>query len=187
MASTSELKERNRKKLDEFRRAREKELPEGWKRVESRSRPGTYVYENIYTDERQAWLPTEPAVNVGMIFACVPSNGYGTGLVRIRFSLLSRSPPSHPLPSDAAAFDKGLEDAAAKADAASGKGLSEDAKERNRRALAARKAKSQGFLPEGWRRVSRDRGKRDPPPGKKWPMAGETNRRMNVCCTLCAL
>lgn len=167
MASTSELKERNRKKLDEFRRAREKELPEGWKRVESRSRPGTYVYENIYTEERQAWLPTEPAVNVGMMmFACVPSSDDGTAVCP---NLVPPFEPEltspHPLPfypSDAAAFDKGLEDAAAKADAASGKGLSEDAKERNRRALAARKAKSQGFLPEGWRRVSRVKQKRPP-------------------------
>ena len=164
MASTSELKGRNRKKLDEFRRAREKELPEGWKRVESRSRPGTYVYENIYTEERQAWLPTEPAVNVGRMSACVPSNCAGTGsflsvIVRTWVSLLSRSP--HPFLTDVAAFDKGLEAAAAKADAASSKGLSEDAKERNRRALAARKAKSQGFLPEGWRRVrqAKERGR----------------------------
>jgi hypothetical protein len=32
--------------------------------------------------------------------------------------------------------------------------LSADAKERNRLALAARKAKKDGFLPDGWRRVS---------------------------------
>merc|ERR1719183_3278916 len=37
-------------------------LPEGWKRVESRSRPGEFVYENIHTEERQAWFPTEAAV-----------------------------------------------------------------------------------------------------------------------------
>lgn len=36
-------------------------LPEGWRRVESRSRPGEYVYENIHTEERQAWFPTEAA------------------------------------------------------------------------------------------------------------------------------
>merc|ERR1719183_1775449 len=39
-------------------------LPEGWKRVESRSRPGEFVYENIHTEERQAWFPTEAAVEV---------------------------------------------------------------------------------------------------------------------------
>lgn len=36
-------------------------LPEGWRRVESNSRPGEYVYENVNTEERQAWFPTEPA------------------------------------------------------------------------------------------------------------------------------
>ncbi len=57
---------------------------------------------------------------------------------------------------DVAAYDKSLEQAAAKAEEATKKGasgLSDEAKERNRRALAARKAKNQGFLPEGWRRV----------------------------------
>lgn len=38
-----------------------KPLPEGWKRVESRSRPGEFVYENQYTEERQAWFPDGPA------------------------------------------------------------------------------------------------------------------------------
>lgn len=38
-----------------------KKLPAGWKRVESRSRPGEFVYENTYTDERQAWFPDGPA------------------------------------------------------------------------------------------------------------------------------
>eukprot|EP00045_Choanoeca_perplexa_P000694 m.15512 g.15512 ORF g.15512 m.15512 type:complete len:218 (+) comp10476_c0_seq1:61-714(+) len=36
-------------------------LPEGWRRVESRSRPGEFVYENEHTEERQAWFPTEAA------------------------------------------------------------------------------------------------------------------------------
>lgn len=39
----------------------QKKLPEGWKRVESRSRPGEFVYENTYTEERQAWFPDAPA------------------------------------------------------------------------------------------------------------------------------
>jgi len=39
-----------------------KALPEGWIRVESRSRPGEFVYENVNTEERQAWFPTETAV-----------------------------------------------------------------------------------------------------------------------------
>lgn len=38
-----------------------KKLPEGWRRVESRSRPGEFVYENIHTEERQAWFPEAPA------------------------------------------------------------------------------------------------------------------------------
>jgi len=37
-------------------------LPDGWRRCESRSRPGEFVYENIHTEERQAWFPTEAAV-----------------------------------------------------------------------------------------------------------------------------
>ena len=41
-----------------------KALPAGWIRVESRSRPGEFVYENINTEERQAWFPTEAAVEV---------------------------------------------------------------------------------------------------------------------------
>ena len=42
------------------------ELPEGWKRTESRSRPGTMVYENTITGERQAWFPDAPAVDPNM-------------------------------------------------------------------------------------------------------------------------
>lgn len=38
-----------------------KPLPDGWRRVESRSRPGEFVYENIYSEERQAWFPDSPA------------------------------------------------------------------------------------------------------------------------------
>lgn len=38
-----------------------KELPAGWRRVESRSRPGEFVYENIHTEERQSWFPEAPA------------------------------------------------------------------------------------------------------------------------------
>ena len=36
---------------------KDRPLPPGWRRVESRSRPGEYVYENIHTEERQAWFP----------------------------------------------------------------------------------------------------------------------------------
>ena len=36
-------------------------LPEGWRQVESRSRPGQFSYENENTGERVAWRPTEPA------------------------------------------------------------------------------------------------------------------------------
>jgi hypothetical protein len=42
------------------------ELPAGWKRVESRSRPGEYVYENLNTEERQAWFPDAPAQEVSV-------------------------------------------------------------------------------------------------------------------------
>lgn len=33
--------------------------------VESNSRPGTYVYENVHTEERVAWYPTEVASEKG--------------------------------------------------------------------------------------------------------------------------
>ena len=39
-------------------------LPDGWKKVESRSRPGEYSYENIYTGQRQHLIPTKPAKKV---------------------------------------------------------------------------------------------------------------------------
>lgn len=64
--SFAELKEKNAKALEERRKKLDAALPEGWRRVESRSRPGEYVYENIYTEERQAWLPTEPAQKPGV-------------------------------------------------------------------------------------------------------------------------
>ncbi|EDQ88248.1 uncharacterized protein MONBRDRAFT_32905 [Monosiga brevicollis MX1] len=63
------LKEKNRQAL-EARKAKlaakkadeaTRPLPKGWRRVESRSRPGEFVYENEYTDERIAWFPEEPA------------------------------------------------------------------------------------------------------------------------------
>lgn len=61
--------EKNKKALEERKaklaaqKAEEasKPLPEGWIRVESRSRPGEYVYENKYTEERISWFPEEPA------------------------------------------------------------------------------------------------------------------------------
>ena len=37
-------------------------LPAGWTRVESRSKPGQYVFENLATDERQLWSPLEVVV-----------------------------------------------------------------------------------------------------------------------------
>jgi hypothetical protein len=64
-SSVEELKERNARALLERKKKLEALLPEGWKRVESRSRPGEFVYENIYTEERQAWLPTEAALKPG--------------------------------------------------------------------------------------------------------------------------
>lgn len=54
-------RKKNRKALEAFRKKMEANLPEGWKKVESRSKPGTFVYENVYTEERIAWVPTEPA------------------------------------------------------------------------------------------------------------------------------
>jgi hypothetical protein len=109
--STEDIKSKNRRALEELRKNRAKRLPDGWKMVESRSRPGEFVYENIHTEERQAWFPTEPAV-------------------KIDTKVYSQDP----------------------APVAEG-ALSDEAKERNRRALEARKAKQDGFLPEGWRRV----------------------------------
>lgn len=55
--------EARKKKIAEAKAAEAtKQLPEGWRRVESRSRKGEFVYENIHTEERQAWFPEEPAV-----------------------------------------------------------------------------------------------------------------------------
>ena len=39
-------------------------LPIGWRMVESRSRPGTFSYENIKTKERISWRPNAPAPSV---------------------------------------------------------------------------------------------------------------------------
>ena len=41
-----------------------KALPDGWNKVESRSRPGEFVFENKHTGERQAWEPTEAAAKI---------------------------------------------------------------------------------------------------------------------------
>lgn len=68
-------------------------------------------------------------------------------------------PPSSPSPTDVSIYAQDLEKTAQAAEAAQDKpagGLSAEAKERNRRALAARKAKNQGFLPDGWRKVGAD-------------------------------
>ena len=37
-------------------------LPDGWRKVESRSRPGVFVYENKYTNKRVANRPSDAAV-----------------------------------------------------------------------------------------------------------------------------
>jgi hypothetical protein len=71
------LKDKNLKALERMRESLKKQkeeenslpLPEGWKRVESRSRPGEVVFENTVTGERQAWFPTEPAVKPGTVDA----------------------------------------------------------------------------------------------------------------------
>ena len=39
-------------------------LPDGWIATESESRPGEVVYENEFTGERIAWIPTRPASDV---------------------------------------------------------------------------------------------------------------------------
>ena len=36
-------------------------LPEGWKEVESESRPGTQMWQNVHTDECIGWFPSDPA------------------------------------------------------------------------------------------------------------------------------
>eukprot|EP00040_Diaphanoeca_grandis_P030667 m.181861 g.181861 ORF g.181861 m.181861 type:complete len:372 (-) comp32083_c0_seq1:331-1446(-) len=68
-ANKSDIIARNKAALEKRKQAQAaakaaenaKELPEGWKRVESRSRPGDFVYENIHTEERQSWFPDAPA------------------------------------------------------------------------------------------------------------------------------
>ena len=50
-------------------------LLQGWRKVESRSRPGEFVYENLYTEERQAWFPDTPAEKVSStLFAPLASS-----------------------------------------------------------------------------------------------------------------
>lgn len=64
-----QLLEKNKKALEarkkqlEQKKAEEdtRPLPAGWIRVESRSRPGEWVYENTLTEERQSWFPETPA------------------------------------------------------------------------------------------------------------------------------
>lgn len=68
-AKKKELMDKNKAALAAFKAKQDakkadentKPLPDGWKRVESRSRPGEFVYENEYTEERQAWFPEGPA------------------------------------------------------------------------------------------------------------------------------
>lgn len=65
-AGAEDIKERNRKALEKRKAAmssndQDKPLPAGWRRVESRSRPGEFVYENVHTEERQAWFPDAAA------------------------------------------------------------------------------------------------------------------------------
>eukprot|EP00039_Didymoeca_costata_P031363 m.34364 g.34364 ORF g.34364 m.34364 type:complete len:381 (-) comp8713_c0_seq2:74-1216(-) len=43
------------------KRKAENEVPEGWIKVPSKSRPGNFSYENKYTKERIGWLPDRPA------------------------------------------------------------------------------------------------------------------------------
>jgi len=65
LTDPEEIKKRNQAALEKRKaslaKQAEKPLPEGWRKVESRSRPGEFVYENIHTEERQAWFPTEAA------------------------------------------------------------------------------------------------------------------------------
>ena len=77
-ADPAEIKRRNqealakRKEMLAQMKAEEatKPLPEGWRRCESRSRPGEFVYENIHTEERIAWFPTESANEEGKNYSC---------------------------------------------------------------------------------------------------------------------
>ena len=72
-ADPEEIKRRNQEALAKRKAAlaasksdeATRPLPEGWRRVESRSRPGEFVYENIHTEERQAWFPDAPAKEEG--------------------------------------------------------------------------------------------------------------------------
>ena len=55
---------KNQAALEARKKAMEN-LPEGWRKVPSNSRPGQFVFENIYTEERISWIPTEPAKKKG--------------------------------------------------------------------------------------------------------------------------
>lgn len=75
VADPAEIKRRNQealaKRKAELAKKKEEEktrpLPDGWRRVESRSRPGEFVYENINTEERQGWFPDAPAKEEGAL------------------------------------------------------------------------------------------------------------------------
>uniref|UniRef100_K3X441 Uncharacterized protein n=1 Tax=Globisporangium ultimum (strain ATCC 200006 / CBS 805.95 / DAOM BR144) TaxID=431595 RepID=K3X441_GLOUD len=66
-------------------------LPQGWRRVLSRTRPGEYSYENQYTKERIAFAPKEAAKPSQQSFRPVPgpnstggsSGGIGGGTVTV--------------------------------------------------------------------------------------------------------
>jgi hypothetical protein len=101
--SVEELKEKNRQALLERKKKLDAALPEGWRRVESRSRPGEYVYENIHTEERQAWLPTEPALKPGTCRVRVYTSVCARVPTRSRFMESFRSDESHTLTHHASA------------------------------------------------------------------------------------
>jgi uncharacterized protein YbdZ (MbtH family) len=62
LTDPEEIKKRNLAALEKRKSVKgEKKLPEGWRKVESNSRPGEFVYENVNTEERQAWFPDAPA------------------------------------------------------------------------------------------------------------------------------
>ncbi|CAI5732833.1 unnamed protein product [Hyaloperonospora brassicae] len=58
------------------------QLPQGWRRVLSRTRPGEYSYENQYTKERIAFAPKEPAKPSQQSFRS-PANGLKSGSPKV--------------------------------------------------------------------------------------------------------
>ena len=68
-------------------------LPDGWRQARSKTRPGEFSYENVYTKERQAHRPTQAVYAAGGA-----RNIDKPSAVVKTAKVLQNSPPSHDTP-----------------------------------------------------------------------------------------